>query len=74
MKPVDLAAAPSHVDSETGAATAVAGQAVNPDDADRTSQLPKEATVNPSNPKAAAWMSFVQALYASAEFRFFADL
>jgi Protein of unknown function (DUF1553)/Protein of unknown function (DUF1549)/Planctomycete cytochrome C len=43
---------------------------VNPDDIDRTPEIPKEDSVQPKNAKEAAWMSFVQAIYASAEFRF----
>jgi hypothetical protein len=53
-----------------GAATAPPGQAVNPDDVERTPELAKEAPVKPKDTASAAWMSFVQALYASAEFRF----
>ncbi len=63
-------AEPAHTESETGTATAVAGQAANPDDVDRTPEAPKEAVVEPSSAKAASWMSFIQSLYASAEFRF----
>ncbi|MDB6172649.1 MAG: Planctomycete cytochrome [Chthoniobacteraceae bacterium] len=43
---------------------------VNPDDIDRTVALVKEDVVQPKTPKAAAWATFIQALYASAEFRF----
>jgi len=67
---VATAATPVHPDGEPGVATAVAGQAANPDDVDRTPELPKEASVEASSAKGAAWMSFVQSLYASAEFRF----
>jgi len=49
-----------------GAAAAV----VNPDDIDRTDEIAKDEVVQPKNPKEAAWMTFVQAVYASAEFRF----
>jgi len=42
----------------------------NPDDVDRTTAAAKEEVIQPSSPRAAAWMSFIQALYASAEFRF----
>ncbi|MES2569574.1 MAG: PSD1 and planctomycete cytochrome C domain-containing protein [Verrucomicrobiota bacterium] len=42
----------------------------NPDDIDRTPQTAKEDAVQPRSAREAAWMSFVQALYASAEFRF----
>jgi len=44
--------------------------AVEGDDMDRTEYMPSETIVQPGSPQAAAWMSFVQALYASAEFRF----
>jgi hypothetical protein len=47
-----------------------AAVADNPDDIDRTPQLVKEEAVQPKTAKEAAWMSFVQALYSSAEFRF----
>jgi hypothetical protein len=43
---------------------------VNPDDVDRTDKLATDSTVNARTPEAAAWMSLVQAVYASAEFRF----
>jgi hypothetical protein len=43
---------------------------VNPDDIDRTTEIAKEESVQPKNAKEAAWMTFVQAVYASAEFRF----
>lgn len=42
----------------------------DPDDVDRTDYVPEEEAVQPANADVAAWMSFVQALYASAEFRF----
>jgi hypothetical protein len=42
----------------------------NPDDVDRTEATLKEDAVQPATATAAAWMSFVQALFASAEFRF----
>jgi hypothetical protein len=43
---------------------------VDPDNIDRHDQVAVEETVQPKSPKSAAWMSLVQALYASAEFRF----
>jgi hypothetical protein len=49
---------------------ATAAVPVNPDDIPRTNQIASEETVEPKSPKAAAWMNFVQALYASSEFRF----
>lgn len=64
------AAESARADSEAGAATAVAGQAANPDDVDRTPEMAKEAVVQPTSAKAAAWMALIQSIYASAEFRF----
>ena len=64
------AASPEQAESETGGATAVAGQAKNPDDVSRTPEMPREAPVKPKSAQASAWMNFIQALYASAEFRF----
>jgi hypothetical protein len=45
-------------------------QNADPDNIDRTDYIVTEEIVQPADAKAAAWMSFVQALYASAEFRF----
>ena len=59
-----------NTNTDTGAATAVAGQAANPDDVDRNGVAAKEDPVEPKSAGAAAWMNFIQALYASAEFRF----
>jgi hypothetical protein len=42
----------------------------NPDDVPSESEAPPEEKVQPRTPQEAAWTSFVQALYASAEFRF----
>lgn len=42
----------------------------NPDDIDRSDDRPEEKSVSTNSPSAAAWLSFAQALYASAEFRF----
>ena len=44
--------------------------AVNPDDVDREPQNAPEESIAPRSVKEAAWMHFIQALYASAEFRF----
>jgi len=57
-------------ESDTGTATAVAGQKANPDDVNRTPDLPKEIPLQPRDARSAAWMTLIQALYASAEFRF----
>lgn len=54
---------------------AVAAKAVapkpplDPDNVDRTEVPPTEETVVPGSPVAAAWMSLVQTLFATAEFR-----
>ena len=42
----------------------------DPDNVDRTEYIALEESVEPPTAKAAAWAAFVQALYASAEFRF----
>ncbi|HSJ01560.1 MAG: DUF1553 domain-containing protein, partial [Verrucomicrobium sp.] len=42
----------------------------NPDNVDRSDQAVVEEAIVPATPKAAAWQNLVQALYASAEFRF----
>lgn len=39
-------------------------------DAERNAQAGSDATVQPNDSREAAWMSFVQALYGAAEFRF----
>ena len=44
--------------------------AANPDDIDRPVFVPPPNTIQPKDAKAAAWMNLIQALYASAEFRF----
>jgi len=56
--------------TDAGATTAVAGQVANPDDVDRAGAPVKEDAVEPQSGRAAAWMNLIQALYASAEFRF----
>ena len=68
--PLAAAASPEEGSTNPGAATAVAGQAANPDDVDRNGVAVKEDRVEPQSARAAAWMNFIQALYASAEFRF----
>ena len=40
------------------------------DDMDRTEYAPAEPSIQPNGPRTAAWMAMVQALFASAEFRF----
>ena len=40
------------------------------DDMDRTEYVPAEPSVQPEDSRTAAWMAMVQALFASAEFRF----
>jgi hypothetical protein len=43
---------------------------VNQNDLDHAIQAVEDDAAQPKSPNAAVWMSFVQALYASAEFRF----
>ena len=65
------AAATSGTSAASNSTTpAVVVPPANPDDVDRTTEAPKEDPVEPKSPRAAAWMSLIQALYASAEFRF----
>lgn len=54
----------------TGEVAKTVAVPVNPDDVDRAGQTATEEMIQPRSPKEAAWMSLVQALYASAEFRF----
>jgi len=42
----------------------------NPDDIDRTEQVPTEEAVRVHDARTATWSAFAQALFASAEFRF----
>ena len=42
----------------------------NPDDVDRSDALAPDSAIQARDPASAAWMSLVQALFASAEFRF----
>lgn len=56
--------------SETGGAAATVDAAANPDDVDRSDPVAKEPGIEPRTPQIAAWMSLIQSLYASAEFRF----
>ena len=44
--------------------------AANPDDMERPVLVPPPNTIQPKDAKSAAWMNLIQALYASAEFRF----
>jgi hypothetical protein len=60
----------SATDEGTDTKSAIPVGPANPDDVDRTPDVVKEDAVQPKSAKAAAWMNFVQALYASAEFRF----
>ena len=43
---------------------------IDPDQADQSNVTPTEEVVVPGNPRSAAWLALVQALYGSAEFRF----
>ena len=60
---------PAHEESAEGK-SATPTAPVNPDDVDRTPEIAREESVQPKSAREAAWMSFVQAVYASAEFRF----
>jgi hypothetical protein len=42
----------------------------NPDEADQTDEPLAQEAIEPSSPRAAAWASFCQALFGSAEFRY----
>ncbi|WP_367874480.1 PSD1 and planctomycete cytochrome C domain-containing protein [Luteolibacter sp. Populi] len=44
--------------------------AANPDDMPRNDLTAVDTTIEPGDPATAAWMSLIQALYSSAEFRF----
>ncbi|HYP06490.1 MAG TPA: DUF1549 and DUF1553 domain-containing protein, partial [Bryobacteraceae bacterium] len=76
----DYAKLPPPVSTSTpGAATTVLASTTespgftlpaDPDNVDRTEYIAVEEAVQPSSAEAATWMSFAQALYASAEFRF----
>jgi hypothetical protein len=68
-RPQDDAGA-SEVARVEGPGAAVSLIPADPDNIDRTDHIPAEEPVRPWGAKAAAWMSFVQTLYASAEFRF----
>jgi hypothetical protein len=58
--------------ADTSAADAPATDAAvdNPDDVEQSDELIVEAAVQAATPRAAAWAAFVQALFASAEFRY----
>ena len=43
---------------------------VNPDEADQSDEPVVEEAIQPASPRAAAWASFCQALFGSAEFRY----
>ncbi|MES2707625.1 MAG: PSD1 and planctomycete cytochrome C domain-containing protein [Verrucomicrobiota bacterium] len=68
------AAANANNNNNTGAGIAAAAAAVavvvNPDDIQREDERAPEAVIQPKSARAAAWAALIQALYASAEFRF----
>lgn len=67
----DATAGPAVETKPAGAAAAaVPAVPVNPDDMPRPTEVAKEDTIRAGTPKAAAWAAFIQAIYASAEFRF----
>ena len=47
-----------------------AANAVNPDDVEQTDAVVKEEVVQAHDARTAAWSSFIQALFASGEFRY----
>jgi hypothetical protein len=61
----DLLVAASRPVTATNAGTALVGQ-----EEERIPETIVEEAIEPKNAREAAWMSFVQALYASGEFRF----
>ncbi len=65
-----VVAADTATDDSGEAATAAQTIPVNPDDVDRTDAVSGDEVVNAKTPQAAAWLSFIQSVYASAEFRF----
>lgn len=60
----------AHLTEKRSPAKTEEDAAANPDDVPRGDDVPQEEPVLARDTRAAAWMSFVQALYASAEFRF----
>jgi hypothetical protein len=56
--------------AQSAAGSAQKNQSDNPDDIDQTDEPVRVETLAISNPRAAAWASFCQALLASAEFRY----
>lgn len=57
----------ARVDSESAA---VGDEVANPDDVPRDDQIARDTPVIPANATEAGWMELIQALFASAEFRF----
>jgi hypothetical protein len=45
-------------------------QTANPDEADQTGEPVNLESIKPKDARTAAWMSLVQALFGSAEFRY----
>ncbi|MFO1005811.1 MAG: DUF1553 domain-containing protein [Planctomycetaceae bacterium] len=58
------------VDQALADAQQRAASVVNPDDVEQTDAEVKEEIVQPHDARSAAWSSFVQALFASGEFRY----
>ncbi len=66
-----LAAAPPAAAPTTDVAAGATKTApANPDEADQTDEPVVEEVIQASNASAAAWASFCQALFGSAEFRY----
>jgi cell division septation protein DedD len=68
-KPAPTAVAQSAGTAPAGTAPAARPPA-NPDEVDQTNVATREAEVIVEGTREAAWMSFIQALYAAAEFRY----
>lgn len=63
--PPDLATVAARAVTAPNTATALVGQ-----EEERIPEVVVEEPIKPQTPREAAWMSFVQALFASGEFRF----
>lgn len=63
-------ASTSEAPATTTTADANGAATANPDDIARDDQLARDRTVVAEDPRTEAWLNLIQALYASAEFRF----
>ncbi|MGD9719942.1 MAG: PSD1 and planctomycete cytochrome C domain-containing protein [Pirellulales bacterium] len=69
-KPAATASAEAAATDGGTAQSAAKKQPQNPDEIDQTDEPVQEESVQPSTSRAAAWASFCQALFGSAEFRY----